>query len=107
MGKHLEYQIYKYSLSTNIWFELSELSAREVLFFGSRKKRAGGGAGEKRKNQYSLNLARASELKKSLTLNLSSRRIYKLQAKISGHAVYINFYTGALNVDTYVCMYMF
>ena len=46
---------------------------------------------EREERGHGSNLARletASELnKKLLTLNLSSRRLYKLQAKISGHAV--------------------
>ena len=42
-----------------------------------------GGAGEKSRRGHGSNLARletASEFKKLLTLNLSSRRLYKLQA---------------------------
>ena len=57
------------------------------LFFLEKSR---GGASEERRREHGSNLARletASEIKKLLTLNLSSRRRYKLQAKISGHAV--------------------
>ena len=60
-------------VSTYFRLELIEPSAREEFIFWSSKLGR---------------LETASELKKILTLSLSSRRLYKFQAKISGHAVY-------------------
>ena len=82
----------KNSVCTNFRLELIEPSAREVFnFWASRERRAGGEGGRKR--EYCSNLARlqsASKLKKLLIVNLSSRRLYKLHSKISGHAVGYN-----------------
>ena len=80
-------------MSTNFRLELIKpFDAREELIFWIPVEREEwGGASEERRREYGSNLARlktASELKKLLTLNLSSRRLYKLQAKICGQTLF-------------------
>ena len=63
------------------------------MFFGfCSKDKSGLGASEERRKGHGSSLARletASELKKiPLTHNIASRRLYKLQEKINGHAVF-------------------
>ena len=73
--------IYMYSVSTNFRLKLIEPSAREVFTFWTLVVREN--RGRVRRGELEI----ASELKKMLTLNLSSRRLFKLQAKISGHSL--------------------
>ena len=75
-------------MSINFRLELIEPSAREVFIFWTLVKREEQGMSEERKREQGSNLARletALELKKMLPLNLFSRRLCRLQAKISGH----------------------
>ena len=78
------------SMSTNFRLELIEL----MDFLDSGRERRALGANEERRKEHESKLARlvtASKFKKKklLTLNLSSRRLYRLQAKISEQVVYV------------------
>ena len=79
-----------YSVFTYFRKELIELSART---HGLLLREKSWGASEDRRREHGSKLARietASELKtKLLTLNLSSSRLYKLQAKFSGNAIHL------------------
>ena len=70
-------------MSTNFRLVLKEPSAREVFTFGlwSREK---AGEGMRKKRTWLNQVRLETELKNVVD---SSRRLYKLQTKISGHAV--------------------
>ena len=75
-------------MSTNFRLEISESSATKVFTFLTLVEREE--RGRVRRRDHGSNLAgleTAPELIKLLTLNLFSRRLYKLHAKISGHDV--------------------
>ena len=74
-----------YSVTTNFRLELIEPSARGVsIFYFGR-----GETSKERRREHGSNLVRLKHKKKLLTLNLSYRRLYKYQAKISEHDVCI------------------
>ena len=64
--------------------------ARDVFIFGRKREEWKGEWGEENMAQTIERCETASELKNLLTINLSSRRLYQLQAKIGGHTVYLD-----------------
>ena len=81
--------VQKYSVSTNFRLEFIKQSAREVSIFWTLVEREEREGDWGRRVEHGLNLARnIVRAKKNCWLSkFSGRRLYKLQAKISGHAV--------------------
>ena len=82
----------RYSMSTNLRLEHigPASSARDVFIVWTLVEREdGGGASEERRTWLKPTETRNSvrALKKLLTINISSRQLYRHQAKISGHNV--------------------
>ena len=72
----------KRDMSTNFYLKLIEPSARPVFIFWTLVEREEwGGVSEERKREHESNLARLKTAPELLTQNISSRRLYKLQAK--------------------------
>ena len=74
-------------MSTNFRLNLIEPSAREVYIFGTLVEREYWGEQERKEKRTWL---KPSETRKQLTFNISSRQLFKLLVKISGHAVNIH-----------------